>query len=272
MIDAAPVPYLAIFLDEIENIIPYQTGDEESMKRYVYLMQTLRSLQHETNCISMIVAGVHPTLARKNYFWGDQKNPMHQVIMPRFLKPLEKNECDMMIRSLGQEIGIDFHNETSSCIFKKSGGHPYLARQLCNTAYCMNKKPGIISMDVILAAAEEYVYNPAKSDYFDDNSLWGELGKSYIWGSEVSKSNHSILLDIASNSGGLSKNELLSNIETRSGKRLRNFQQDRISFEKAIYGLIERSIVEIDPETKRYYITIELLQDWIRIHKLGKSN
>ncbi|MDM8552832.1 TIR domain-containing protein [Desulfobacterales bacterium HSG2] len=253
--DAAPVPYLAVFLDEIESIIPNREGDNKALERYLHLMETLRGLQQETGCLSLLVAGVHPTLARVNYFWGNQKNPMHQVIKQKFLPPLATDDCNMMIRSLGQHVGIDFDNETSDYIIRKSGAHPYIARQLCSTAYRIYKKPGVIPMDIVREAAEEFVYNPSKNDYFNDNALWGELGKADIWGAEVSKTNHRILLDLASTPHGLTKTELFHDV-------------DRLTFKQAFFGLTERSIISIIPETDLYHITFGLFQDWISVHKL----
>ncbi len=88
-----PIPHLSVFLDEIETIVPYKEGDEKTFNCYINLMDSLRGLQHETGSISLLVAGVHPTLARVNYFWGNQKNPMHQVIVEKFLPSLDRDDC-----------------------------------------------------------------------------------------------------------------------------------------------------------------------------------
>ncbi|MBV9616825.1 MAG: tetratricopeptide repeat protein, partial [Ktedonobacteraceae bacterium] len=63
-------PLLAIFLDEIENIAPYQEGDEETLRLYINLMDSLRGLQQETNTLSLLLTGIHPIVARRNYLWG----------------------------------------------------------------------------------------------------------------------------------------------------------------------------------------------------------
>ena len=85
LVTVTSTPLLAIFFDEIENIVPYKDGDEVALQRYIKLMDSLRGLQQETNYLSLLVAGVHPHIARRNYFWGNQKNPMHQVISERIL-------------------------------------------------------------------------------------------------------------------------------------------------------------------------------------------
>lgn len=48
-------PLLAIFLDEIEHIVPYQEGDEETLRLYTNLMDSLRGLQQETNNLSLLI-------------------------------------------------------------------------------------------------------------------------------------------------------------------------------------------------------------------------
>jgi hypothetical protein len=127
-------PQLGVFLDEIEAIIPYKKGDEATLNLYVTLMDCLRGLQHETGQLALVVAGIYPSLGRVNYFWGEQKNPMHQVITEYFLPPMSAEDCEIMIRSLGEQIRVTYDQETVDYIFNASGGHPFLARQLCSLA------------------------------------------------------------------------------------------------------------------------------------------
>src|ERR1051326_2966299 len=105
-------PLLAIFLDEIENIAPYKDGDEATLQLYMNLMDSLRGLQQEIHSLSLIIVGVHPIVARRNYFWSNQKNPMHQIISERFLLPLDQDDCIHMIRSLGQQINLTYSDES----------------------------------------------------------------------------------------------------------------------------------------------------------------
>src|SRR5436305_13944894 len=99
------------------------------------LMDSLRGLQQETGGLSLLLTGVHPDLARRNYFWGKQKNPMYQVVSERFLHPLEKEDCAFMIRSLGQQINLTYDDASVDYILAMSGDHPFLARHLCSIAY-----------------------------------------------------------------------------------------------------------------------------------------
>lgn len=253
------VPHLSIFLDEIETIIPYKEGDENTLNRYIRLMDSLRGLQQETEKLSLLVAGVHPTMARVNYFWGEQKNPMHQVVVEKFLPPLERDDCEVMVRSLGKQIGLDYDDETMEFILRKSGAHPYLARQLCSAAYQKHKEVGVMPFEVVREAAEEFVYNPSRNDYFNDNALWGELAKEHLWGQEVAHANHQLLLKLAACKEGLSKTELSQGIP-------------RVVFEQSFAALKERSIISLITETDRYQITFELFQDWIRAHKLHERS
>jgi len=68
-------PQLGIFLDEIDAIVPYKEGDNATLNLYVSLMDSLRGVQQETDSLTLLVAGIHPTLGRVNYFWGDHKEP-----------------------------------------------------------------------------------------------------------------------------------------------------------------------------------------------------
>jgi hypothetical protein len=256
--DSTYIAHLSVFLDEIETIIPYKDGDEDTLNRYVSLMDSLRGLQQETERLSLVVSGVHPTLARVNYFWGSQKNPMHQVIVEKFLPPLERDDCEVMISSLGKQVGLDYDDETMDYILRKSGAHPYLARQLCSAAYQKHKETGLMPFKTMQEAAEEFVYNPSFNDYFNDNALWGELAKENIWGKEIREVNHHILRKLADSEKGLSKAELSQGIK-------------RTVFEESFSALKERSIIAILTATDSYHITFELFGDWIRAHKLNEK-
>jgi hypothetical protein len=256
--DSTYIAHLSIFLDEIGTIIPYKEGDEDTLNRYVSLMDSLRGLQQETESLSLVVSGVHPTLARVNYFWGSQKNPMHQVIVEKFLPPLERDDCEIMVRSLGKQVGLDYDDETMEYILRKSGAHPYLARQLCSSAYRKYKETGLMPFETMQKVAEEFVYNPSCNDYFNDNALWGELAKENIWGKGIREINHHILRRLADSEKGLSKAELSQGIK-------------RTVFEESFSALKERSIIALLTGTNRYHITFELFRDWIRAHKLNKG-
>src|SRR5712692_1869059 len=249
-------PLLAVFLDEIEHIVPYQIGDEDTLRLYISLMDSLRGLQQETNNLSLLIAGIHPNAARRNYFWGDQKNPLHQVISERFLLSLDEEDCNYMVRSLGQQINLTYDDEALKYIIRMSGAHPFLARQLCSLVHKNRDSADIISVQTIQKTAREFVNNPATASYFDDNALWGELGKQDIWGEDISRAIHQILDCLAASPIKLAESEICRSLDRRVAER-------------ALAALSERGIISTLISTGHYHITFGLFRAWIRLHKLG---
>jgi tetratricopeptide (TPR) repeat protein len=247
-------PLLAIFLDEIEHIVPSQENDEKTLQTYITLMDSLRGLQQETNNVSLLVAGIHPSIVRRNYFLGNQKNPLHQVISERFLFPLDSEDCNYMLRSLGQQVNLTYDDEALAYIIQKSGAHPFLARQLCSLAYKNRGSLDIISLPMVEQIVQDFVNNPATASYFDDYGLWGELGKQDLWGEDVSDANHTILTLLATTSDGVTISEIQAKLHKEVAGR-------------SLAALTERGIISISDENGRYHITFGLFHDWIRLHK-----
>jgi tetratricopeptide (TPR) repeat protein len=249
-------PMLGIFLDEIEHIIPYKQGDESTLRFYVNLMDSLRGLQQETSSLSLLVAGVHPNIARRNYFWSDQKNPMYQVIGERFLLPLDKEDCAYMIRSLGQQINMTYDNDALEYIIQMSGAHPFLARQICSYAYKNRRDTDTVSVQSIQGVVHDYIRDPAMASYFDDYGLWGELCKQDIWGEDISYTIREILSLLATSPGELAESEIYSSLNRKLAER-------------ALAALQERGIISALGGSNYYDFTFGLFRDWIRLHKLG---
>lgn len=248
-------PLLGIFLDEIEHIVPTQ-DDEKTLQLYVSLMDTLRGLQQETNSIALLVAGVHPSVARQNYFWGMQKNPMHQIIVEQFLPPLSNEDCSNMIRSLGKQTDLDYEERALDYILDMSGSHPFLARRICSLAYKQNKNMSTITVEVIENVVWDFIRNPSMATYFNEYGLWKELRQPDIWEEEVGKANHLLLLRLAEADRDLSEDELCVGLDKK------------VAF-TAFYALKERSIIFSPDDSGYYRITFGLLRKWIRFHQLG---
>jgi tetratricopeptide (TPR) repeat protein len=250
-------PMLGIFLDEIEHIVP-ERGDEKTLQLYIDLMDSLRGLYQETQSIGLLFAGVHPGVARYNYFWGNQKNPMYQIIAERFLSPLDEEDCSNMIRSLGQQINLQYDKGALNYILEMSGSHPFLARRLCSLAYKGRKDSRSVSVEMVAAAVQEFVSNPQLNSYFNERGLWGELSQSNHWKDEVGKANQELLLRLAAASQDLSENELCAKL-------------DRNVALEALYALKERSLINSPDNSGYYHITFGLLRNWIRFRQLGMS-
>jgi len=167
---------------------------------------------------------------------------------------LDKEDCKFMISGLGGQISLTYDNETVDYIFEMSGGHPFLARQICSLAYKKHGDVGHMPFKTVQQVTDMYVRNPATASYFDDHGLWGELGQKSIWEKEVSEANHSVLRLIAASPKGLTKTELCA---APNG-----------SAEQSFIALAERSIISPVPDSDCYQITFGLFRDWIRHHKL----
>jgi tetratricopeptide (TPR) repeat protein len=249
------VPLLAIFLDEIEHIVPTE-DDEKTLELYIHLMDSLRGLHQETQSLSLLVAGVHPGIARDNYFWGTQKNPMHQVIKEYFLPPLDRDDCANMIRSLGEQINIQYEESALEYILEMSGSHPLLARRICSYARQKHTTTGPITVDTITEVLREFVRDPQKNAYLGEHGLWMELGQPHLWSAEVSKANQQILLKLASDDQGISKDELCADL-------------DQAIATQAFHILKERSIISSPDNSDYYQITFGLFKSWIHFRHLG---
>jgi tetratricopeptide (TPR) repeat protein len=249
------IPSLAIFLDEIEHIVPSE-GDERTMDLYIHLMDSLRGLYQETQSISLLVAGVYPGVARDNYFWGTQKNPMHQVIKEYFLPPLDEEDCTNMIRSLGEQINIQYEESALAYIVEMSGSHPLLTRRICSYAHKKLRDARPISVDNVEEVVQEFVRDPQKNAYFGENGLWKELGQVDYWGKEVSQANQQLLLKLAREEREMSERELCAGL-------------DQVAATQAFYVLKERSIISSPNNSGYYHITFGLFKNWIRFRQLG---
>lgn len=49
-----------------------------------------------------------------------------------FLSTLSEEDCNAMIHSLGNRMGLHYTEESLSRIYYETGGHPYVSRQLCS--------------------------------------------------------------------------------------------------------------------------------------------
>lgn len=246
-------PLLGIFLDEIEHIVPSE-GNQRQLSLYIGLMDTLRGLQQETNGIALLVAGVHPGVARKNYFWGTQKNPMYQIITEQFLPPLSKEDCSNMLVSLGKQVDLEYEDAALERILELSGCHPYLARRICSLAYKENSNT-TLSVEMIENIAWQFIRNPETASYFNETGLWRELGSPDLWEDEVGRANWQLLCRLAYADQDLSEDELCTGLDKKASLA-------------AFYVLKERSIIVAANNSRNYHIAFGIFRDWIRFSQL----
>ncbi|NES77109.1 MULTISPECIES: ATP-binding protein [Okeania] len=125
---------ILIFLDEIERIIPTETDAKERAEECNAFFGALRAVSQEKRSLSLLVADVHPDINRINQ-WQQSNvptNPVFNFFKEIFVVPFSVDETTRMLTDIGNLMGITFDEETQSEIHIRSGGHPFVSRQLAS--------------------------------------------------------------------------------------------------------------------------------------------
>lgn len=172
---------ILIFLDEIERIIPTETDSKERAEECNAFFGALRAVSQEKRSLSLLVADVHPDINRINQ-WTQPNvptNPVFNFFKEIFVVPFSADETTQMLTDIGSLMGITFDEETQSEIHIRSGGHPFVSRQL---ASLLGKKVAAEHEgNIQFADAERYLskpftYSGVLKDYCGQN-IWGDLKK-----------------------------------------------------------------------------------------------
>jgi tetratricopeptide (TPR) repeat protein len=254
-------PRLVIFLDEIELIAPPVGASDSELKDYLSLMRTLRGMVQEQRQISLMVAGVDPSINRVSR-WGKQQNPLFQLMQEVYLPPLLKSDCVQMIRNIGLQVELTYSDDAAEFVSQASGGHPSLARQLCSLAYKeRGYRPGEVSLPSLRAAAQRFLDDPQYAVFLDNKGLWNEVASSALWGDAFSDANEQILIELAKSDGPLRESTLTAG-RNAAARRSSLFALSQLSVIRQGDGSDE----EGDP---KYSISFGLFRSWIRRIKLG---
>lgn len=250
---------LVFLLDEIELLVPKSDASGPKLTHYLTLARLLKGLVQE-ELLSLVVAANDSQFNRVS-LWGEHTNPFYLLFREQFLPPLSPGECDHMVRNIGRQIGLTYDQETLDFIAQASGGHPYLARQLCSLAYQSLRRAGAVPLDVVHQAAERFVRNPRTAAFVDDNGLWGYLGQPDLWGLMGGRANQAVLIDLTVAPQPLAAQELKEgpNPEGRAS---------------AIFALRELWVIRpADPTASpaAYEISFGLLRDWIALNREKES-
>ena len=190
---------LAIFLDEIELIIPSLSAIGTTLEHYLSLMRTLRGLVQEDGRILLMVAGVDPTINRISR-WGDEQkqNPFFMLLEELYLPPLYESDCIQIIRNIGTQVKLSYSEEAVGYIAQMSGGHPYLARQLCSLAYGQRRqRMGELTRSAMQQAVERFLFDPKYASSINASGLWGEVTNVKLWGEQAARANQDVLFTLA---------------------------------------------------------------------------
>jgi hypothetical protein len=248
-------PRLILLVDEIDVMVP--GGDDEGLDRYLAFARVLRGLvQEKPGQFSLVVVGVDPVFNRENRMSGEQ-NPFYQFFVERYVPALDPKDCEQMIRNIGQQMSLAYSDEALAFVTAASGGHPFLARQLCSVAFQRLSHVGNVSLPHLQDTAEYFVRTPDKAAFLDERGLWGEICNPSLWPQSQVIENQAVLRSLAQ-------------AEPRSETTLMRLARDCRAAEHSLIELEKRAIIE-RLERGRVRIRPHLFRDWIRRYKLTEE-
>jgi hypothetical protein len=252
---------LATFLDEVELITPPTDASREELNLYLSLLRTIRGMVQEIGRFALLVAGVDPSVNRINR-WGREQNPFYQLVQEVYLPPLLTSDCIQMIRNIGQQVELTYTDAAGDFIAETSGGHPFLARQLCSLAYSeQGQKPGEMRLKYLHQAADRFLFDPQYAVYLNDRGLWSESTSVELWDANQSQINEGILRTLAASADPVLESVLIA-------------QPDSHTKRSALFSLRQMHIIQTCDEVKQdvgphFGITFGLFRSWIRRSLLG---
>ena len=124
---APPESRTLLIFDEIEYISPFATEDQHWKTEYIPFWQTIWAAQSVHRKISVLIAGVNPSVVEVDRI-GATQNPLFGIVPYTFLKGLDRDEVRRMQRVLGKRMGITFPDDATDYMYVRYGGHPLLTR------------------------------------------------------------------------------------------------------------------------------------------------
>lgn len=155
---------MALIIDEIDSALPARTlnvldpaedslGLLRGLSQFRAFAQRLQ-LQGKTYPV-LFGAGVDPSLFEQPQVRGIA-NPLYQFAVVKFLEPLDRDEMQGMIRTLGKRTGMRFRDhEVIDSLHAEYGGHPLLSRQACSFVHQhrpKNQVPYTVTLDDVTRA------------------------------------------------------------------------------------------------------------------------
>jgi hypothetical protein len=149
----------ALIFDEIEWISHLAILDVHWRNEFVPFWQTMWTTQSEVRALSLIIAGVNPTVVEVDSIGGVQ-NPVFGIVSPRYLRGLEEREIRALLHLFGKRMGLVFDVDAVKYLTDRYGGHPLLIRMACsytNTIMFLDKseRPAAVSAESLATSAEE---------------------------------------------------------------------------------------------------------------------
>jgi hypothetical protein len=246
------------FLDEMERILPTKTDPRERVEEFNACLGVLRALSQEQRILALLVADVHPDCNRINYWMQEDvaSNPVYNFFKEVFLPPFSQQETTDMITDLGRFMGRTFDAQTLQAIYRESGGHPYVARQLASLVYARVPTASITWSDAQPYVERSFLYYGVLRNYCIE-SIWGDLQKRNF------TSAMAILQILACNGVSnrwITADTLRSQLRSEYGY-LENQWLDALLWLESV-GLVTREMAIND---ERYQLRVSLLTHWLRM-------
>jgi hypothetical protein len=150
-----------LMLDEIEYISFISPIDEHWKKDYLEFWQTIWSCQSNYKCLSIVIAGVNPSVVEKDTLdtLNGTQNPLFGIVTHEYLTGLTLDELKIMLKKLGRRMGLQFKYDACESICEWYGGHPLLTRLACSNLNSLmtptKEKPIVIGKDEFMLYKEQ---------------------------------------------------------------------------------------------------------------------
>jgi len=172
---------IVLCLDEVERIFPLSGATSIQINQFNTCMGTLRSLSQDKRLVSLLVTDVHPDCNRTNHWPAPTlgTNPVFAFFKEVFMPPFSEEDTAVMIQFIGRTMGLLFDDDLISEIHKKTGGQPFLARQLAAVIVKAERKGNRIGSDGAgRIMAIPFEYSQTLRSYFEE-SLWPDVIKRH---------------------------------------------------------------------------------------------
>jgi hypothetical protein len=118
---------LLLMVDEYAFLLPDSRG-EGGLPGFLEILSLLKTL-HQEGWLLLLPCGRSAALNRQAG-WKEGENPFIDLLHPRFLGPLNREENDALTTTLGRRAKLTFTPEALAAIFAETAGHPSFSRAL----------------------------------------------------------------------------------------------------------------------------------------------
>lgn len=118
---------LVLVLDEYEELL-----EDEGIQNGLVLLAWMKGLyQQYPQHFCFVVAGLDRGWLRKPRLHGRQ-NPLLGIVKDLPLAGLSRQDLGSLVGRIGRRAQLDFDHQSVDVVYAESGGHPFLARQICD--------------------------------------------------------------------------------------------------------------------------------------------